>query len=233
MNNAAFPATSDHHPLQRSRQCLIVTTDSWNATRGKMAIFERDGPAKWKSRGPVMPVVLGKSGLAWGRGLLNPSLPGPVKVERDNKAPAGVFRLNGVFGYSPRSPGTKMSYLALSKNIVAVDDPKSRSYNRLIDRTKIKMPDWQSAENMILADDRYKWGVIVAHNVPPKPGAGSCIFLHVWKSPTTTTTGCTAMAERDLIAIIRWLDPAKHPLLIQMPAHIYSEVRAKWRLPAL
>lgn len=182
----------------------------------------------------MMPVVLGKSGLAWGRGLLDSKpLPGPGKVEGDNRVPAGIFGLRGVFGYSPQNPGTKMSYLALSKNILAVDDPKSRYYNRLIDRTKIKTPDWQSAENMVLADDRYKWGVIVAHNVPPKPGAGSCIFLHVWKSPTTTTTGCTAMAESDLLAIIRWLDPAKHPLLIQMPAHIYSEVRAKWRLPAL
>jgi zinc D-Ala-D-Ala dipeptidase len=181
-----------------------------------------------------MPVVLGKAGLAWGRGLLNPeSLSGPVKGEGDNKAPAGVFKLRGVFGYPPRSPGTKMSYLPLSKNIVAVDDPKSRYYNQVIDKRKIKTPDWQSAENMILADDRYKWGVMVEHNVPPKAGAGSCIFLHVWKTPATLTTGCTAMAETDLVGIIRWLDPAKHPVLVQMPAYIYNEVRAKWGLPNL
>jgi hypothetical protein len=77
---------------------------------------------------------------------------------------------------------------------------------------------------MRLPDDRYKWGIVVAHNLPPLPGAGSCIFLHVWKNSATTTVGCTAMPEKALVTLLRWLDPAKDPLLIQMPLPVYREI---------
>lgn len=217
-----------------SRQCLVVISDSWSATGGQMAAFERAKGSGWQPHGAAVPVVLGKTGLGWGRGPFDRgSLPGPAKKEGDNRAPAGVFPLRSAFGYARENPGTRMPYLALNSNIVAVDDQRSRYYNELVDKSKIVHPDWHSAENMILRDDRYKWGVVVAHNQPPKPGAGSCIFLHVWKSPITLTTGCTATAETHLLSIIRWLDPAKRPVLVQIPAHIYSEVRETWGLPKL
>jgi L,D-peptidoglycan transpeptidase YkuD (ErfK/YbiS/YcfS/YnhG family) len=31
--------------------------------------------------------------------------------------------------------------------------------------------------------ERYRWGVVVAHNWDQIPGRGSCIFLHVWQAP--------------------------------------------------
>jgi L,D-peptidoglycan transpeptidase YkuD (ErfK/YbiS/YcfS/YnhG family) len=182
----------------------------------------------------VVPVRVGKTGLAWGRGLLGTTfLTGPIKVEGDEKAPAGVFKLSRVFGYARQAPPTRMPYLPLSENIVAVDDPRSRYYNQLLDQTKISHPDWRSAEKMILADDRYKWGVVVDHNQPPKPGAGSSIFVHVWKNPETATTGCTALAEGKLVEIIRWLDPSEHPLLIQLPVAEYKKLQTQWNLPNL
>jgi len=126
-----------------------------------------------------------------------------------------------------------LPYLALSYNIVAVDDPHSRFYNRLVNITQINHPDWKSAEKMILSDQRYKWGIVVLHNEPPKSGAGSCIFLHVWLNSSTPTSGCTAMPEEDLRRLIGWLDPAKAPLLVQLPRSIYSEQRGQWGLPKL
>jgi len=218
--------------LQRSRQCIVVITDSWISNHGLLAWFERDDHFEWHQRGGPIPTVVGRAGLAWGRRELNvTNLPGPVKREGDDKAPAGIFRLGTAFGYSAKPIPTRMPYLALSKQIVAVDDPGSRYYNRLVDITKIKHPDWKSAENMILADQRYKWGVVVRHNEPPKPGAGSCIFLHVWLRGDTSTSGCTAMAEQYLRRLIGWLDPAKAPLLVQLPRPIYNEVRLSWGLP--
>src|SRR5205823_2913233 len=105
--------------------------------------------------------------------------------EGDDKAPAGIFPLGTTFGYAAKPVPTRMSYLALSKNIVAVDDPRSHYYNRLVDVTRIDHSDWRSAEKMILPDQRYKWGIVVLHNQPPKADAGSCIFLHIWLSPST------------------------------------------------
>ena len=214
------------------RQCLVVTTDSWSSTHGALVAFARvkDGP--WQQRGSRVPVLIGENGLAWGRGLLpGPALPGPLKVEGDHKAPAGVFTLGSAFGYAAKAPLTRMTYLALSPQIVAVDDPRSRFYNQLVDTQKVRQPDWGTAERMILGDDRYKWGIVVHHNFPPQAGAGSCIFLHVWKDPQKLTVGCTAMPERAMLDLIQWLDPTCHPLLIQLPASLYNELRSKWRLP--
>jgi D-alanyl-D-alanine dipeptidase len=232
----ALSASSQAAPFSalpaNCRQCLVVTTDSWSASRGRLAAFERSTKSAWLRHGSPVPVQIGDAGMAWGRGILGePSLPGPQKKEGDHRAPAGLFPLGSAFGYAPNAPPTRLHYLPLSENIVAVDDSRSRYYNQLIDQSKIRQPDWHSAEKMILPDDRYKWGIVVRHNFPPIPDAGSCIFLHVWKSPATTTVGCTAMPEAALLDLMRWLDPARHPILIQLPWPIYLDLRVRWHLP--
>lgn len=222
------------------RQCILVVTDSWSASRGTLRAFEREEKSAWREysatparSGLVAPVLIGKTGLAWGRGVIDTAgVAGPTKIEGDNKAPAGVFRLGLVFGRARLPRLTRMPYLPLSANIVAVDDPRSRYYNQLVDVTQVHDRDWRTAEKMILNDQRYNWGVFVKHNVPPRSGAGSCIFLHVWKNSSTLTTGCTAMPEAKLLELIRWLDPSRDPLFVQLPRSIYNELRAKWDLPA-
>jgi D-alanyl-D-alanine dipeptidase len=225
------------NPLRHSQQCLVVVAPNWNSVTGVLRAFERaNGQAPWKARGPSIPVVLGKKGLAWGRGLVQaPAGSSPVKVEGDNKAPAGIFKLGQAFGYAPKASASwvKLPYLPLTKQIEGVDDPRSRSYNRLVDRSKVARVDWHSSEQMRRDDVRYKWGVMVEHNTPPQPGAGSCIFLHVWKDPSTATVGCTAMPERDLVRLLRWLDPAAHPVLIQLPTPNYEQLRTGLKLPDL
>ena len=230
----AGTAVAGPNPIEDSRQILVVTTGSWSATSGSATFFERNQEL-WQPKETGIPVVLGKAGLAWGRGCGFCDLKtvaGPVKREGDNKSPAGVFRLRLVFGRASKNPGTRMPYLPLTKNIVAVDDPRSRHYNTLVDESKVETRDWHSAEQMILSDHRYDWGITVEHNVPPVPGAGSCIFLHVWKN-RLPTAGCTAMAESNLLDIIRRLDPDRVPLLVQMPRPVYGRLRQNCNLPAL
>jgi D-alanyl-D-alanine dipeptidase len=80
----------------------------------------------------------------------------------------------------------------------------------------------------------YRWGLVVRHNAaPPVAGRGSCIFLHVWAGPGRGTAGCTAMGEESLTEILRWLDPKKGPLLVQLTEVEYARLRGAWRLPAL
>jgi D-alanyl-D-alanine dipeptidase len=94
--------------------------------------------------------------------------------------------------------------------------------------------DWKSSEKMLAVGDQYDLGVFVAYNTyPVVRGNGSCIFLHVWKDAATGTSGCTAMAHRDLERIVGWLEPAKNPYLVQMPEEIYSENQKKWNLPKI
>jgi D-alanyl-D-alanine dipeptidase len=219
--------------LQRSRQCIVVVAPNWNAKTGVLRAFERKSSrSAWQLHGPAISVVLGKKGMAWGRGVAEFGGTGG-KVEGDNKAPAGIFRLGPAFGYAPKSAARwiKLSYVPLTKQTEGIDDPRSRYYNRLVDRSRVAKVDWQSSEQMLRADNLYKWGVVVAHNSPARPGAGSCIFLHIWKDSRSATAGCTAMPEQDLVNLLRWLDPTARPVLVQMPRPEYEAARAKFRLP--
>lgn len=221
--------------LDRSRQCVVVLTENWASTTGVLHAFERDeSAAGWKEQGAGIAVVVGKNGLGQGRGLVRLDFAGaPAKKEGDDRAPAGIFRLSSAFGYAPASSAAwvKLPYLALSKQIEGIDDPSSRFYNKLVDRSKVAKVDWRSSEQMRRDDVRYKWGVVVDHNPTAIPGAGSCIFLHIWKSSATLTSGCTAMPENDLARLLRWLDPARRPILVQVPKAAYRSVQAKYGLP--
>ena len=229
-------ATQD--PVPSSSQLLVVTTADWNAVDGGLYRFERSSSGKWQPVGDAVPVVVGKNGLAWGAGLipaddLNFSgVTDPIKKEGDGKAPAGVFRLSSTFGYADeKTPGWRMPYINLSQTVECVDDPQSKFYNRIVDKSQVSQ-DWNSSEHMRRDDELYRWGIVVDHNANPvKPGSGSCIFLHMWRGPGQGTVGCTAMARENLESILAWLDPAKKPVLVQLPEAEYSRLRSKLNLP--
>ena len=41
----------------------------------------------------------------------------------------------------------------------------------------------------------YRRGLLVDYPTDAKARAGSCIFIHVWHSPTTGTAGCVSLPE--------------------------------------
>jgi L,D-peptidoglycan transpeptidase YkuD (ErfK/YbiS/YcfS/YnhG family) len=81
-------------------------------------------------------------------------------------------------------------------------------------------------------DQRYRLGLVIEHNAQAVPGAGSCIFAHLWKSPSDPTAGCTAMAEPAMQALLGWLDPARNPVFVLLPRTELERLHAAWQLPA-
>ncbi len=231
---AAQPRTkAATSPLRNSRQVLVVVTDSWQSFQGTLRRYERTGlNSRWRPVGPGFPVVVGKQGLAWASGLRGGTSGDPVKHEGDQKAPAGAFRLGTAFGRPATSmPGLRMPYLSLGSNVECVDDAASSYYNQLISRDQVSRPDWTSSEKM-WTEPLYKYGVVVHYNTSnATPGAGSCIFLHIWNGPQSGTAGCTAMDESNLTGTMRWLDPKKNPVLVQLPQSEYERLKSHWRLP--
>ncbi|MGA2834211.1 MAG: hypothetical protein ABSE55_14170 [Terracidiphilus sp.] len=227
--------------LHSSIQILVVTTQDWNAVDGVLQAYERPrAHKKWKAVGGPIAVVVGKNGLGWGVGLASISdeksrtANDPVKHEGDGKSPAGVFRLSTSFGYAAeKQAGWKMPFVSLTPSVECVDDASSKFYNRVLDRATVE-PDWNSSEHMLRPDELYRWGLVVDHNTDPTtPGTGSCIFLHIWTGPGQGTTGCTAMTQEHLEGALAWLDPAKSPLLVQLPRAEYKKLRRQWKLPEL
>lgn len=216
-----------------TRQLVLSVAAGWSATQGESRRYERAAPrAPWRAVGPAFPVSLGRSGLAWGRGLHPAGLDGPVKKEGDGRAPAGVFDLRLVTGYAPSAPpGARMPYRQASESLECVDDPASTFYNQLADGAHV-VKDWSSAEDMRRDDDLYRLVVWVGHNdAPVAPGAGSCIFLHLRRGPGSTTAGCTAFEPAPMEALLRWLDPAARPVLVQLPEAEYRSWATAWELP--
>jgi D-alanyl-D-alanine dipeptidase len=229
------------NPLAPSTQLIVVTTSDWNAVDGHLQRYARARVRDdWKAVGEPIPIVVGKTGLAWGMGVLPVdqvrSASDPVKKEGDGKAPAGVFALGTAFGFAPQPlPGSKMPYLSLTPSVECVDDAASKFYNRVADRSAVT-PDWKSSEHMRNVD-LYRWGIVVGHNggddsKPAVPGGGSCIFLHIWRGAGQGTVGCTAMPQTELESLLAWLDPARKPLLVQMPESVYERLAKEWKLPA-
>ena len=237
----AMPAMKDakENPLANSRQLLVVTTPDWNAINGTLQRYERKTlKSQWQPLGSAIPIVVGRTGLAWGRGLHGDTdalaqTDDPRKREGDGKAPAGVFRLSSAFGYGEFDRRIKLPYRQSRAATQCVDDAQSTLYNQLVERDRITKPDWQSYEDMRRQDDQYRWGVFIEHNTGAQrqPSGGSCIFLHIWAGATTGTSGCTAMEAALMEEVLYWLDSRYEPLLVQMPFKQLQENKNLYRLP--
>lgn len=229
-----MPAAS---PLAGARQVVVVTSADWNASAAQLRRFERDRDSAWREVGDPVPVMLGRSGTAWGRGLHAAQTSGPQKREGDGRAPAGVFAIGEAFGYAPTGLGA-LPYLPMQASHYCVDVAASPLYNRIVDAVEVGAQAVEGAtETMRLdlhndGDIRYKRGFVIAHNADGLPGVGSCIFAHLLRRPDETTAGCTAMDEAALEDMLRWLDPARTPRFVLLPDSEYARLAEAWQLPA-
>jgi D-alanyl-D-alanine dipeptidase len=210
-----------HEFLTGSLQYIRVTAPDWDSVSGTLTLLERDDlKSEWK-KVSSFEIVLGKNGLAWGKGLHKvPADEKLIKKEGDLRAPAGVFTLGFGFGYAAKRD-FMWHYLPLNKNMKGIDDPSSRYYGCIVDESVLQDRDWKSAEIMYREDGLYKWGMTIDHNMYPAiPGLGSCIFMHIWRGAGIGTEGCTAMPEDKMKMILDWLNPYATPLLVQLPESI-------------
>ncbi len=236
-SSLCFSQTLIESPISvNTHQMILVLSDSVKSTSGNLYRFERsNSKGKWLQVGETIPIVLGRNGMAWGRGL-NPidTSKLAVKTEGDGKSPAGVFKLSSAFGYA--SPDEmqrlKLPYIHITELSECIDDINSAHYNKIVLRNEIENVDWQSSEKMFYADIYYEQGVIVDQNINPViGGSGSCIFLHNWSIPDETSSGCTEMEPINMKEIIYWLDTSASPVLVQLTQQLYSDYQRRWELP--
>ncbi|MBW2189297.1 MAG: hypothetical protein JRG93_06865 [Deltaproteobacteria bacterium] len=215
-------------------QLVTVVTDDWNGFRAELRRYERSPGEAWTAVGPAIDVVIGREGYGWGRGLHGSGAPtgrpGPIKREGDGRSPAGVFEIGTAYGYDAGRERVALPYMQATPELRCVDDPKSHHYNRIVS-TANTVVDWRSAEYMRRQDELYAIAIVVEHNTRRiERGAGSCIFLHVWRGPDSGMTGCTAMPLDSLETIADWLEP-NVSALVALPRSEYGALRHSWGLP--
>ncbi len=227
----AGTARADGVPKDCS-QLIVAVAPDWNSMRGKMQLFERNA-GSWSANAQPVPVLFGKNGLAWGSGLSGQDEPGLHKKERDGRAPAGVFAIGKVFGYDAKlPPGGDYPYHQVTEGDIWSDDPRSPNYNRHIVIDPKNPPDNYTHEKMRSGDFAYHWLVEIRHNSdPPVPGDGSAIFFHIRRGVNRATTGCTTMAEPELVKMISWFRSSRHPCYVLLPAEEYGKKYRAWDLP--
>ena len=144
--------------------------------------------------------MIGRNGLA----------PAGEKKEGDGRTPSGTYPLGPAFGYAS-SINTGLFYRQATDIDFWVDDIHSMQYNLWVRGT----PAANSFERMKRHDDLYQYGVVIGYNMHPVvPGAGSAIFMHVWRRYNSPTSGCVALNQRYLRKILRWLDRQYQPVII-------------------
>ncbi|WP_265658148.1 L,D-transpeptidase family protein [Francisella philomiragia] len=216
--------------ISKAKQLIVVTTSNWQSVSGKLWFFEKDNQNNWLAKKLATTVVVGKNGIAWADSIYQSLADADLKKEGDSKSPAGIFDIGKTFGFANI---LAVEYVQLKTGIECVDDSNSKYYNQIVNSDLIDDKDWLSAENMSEIAI-YKYGVEILYNTNPAIAKkGSCIFMHIWKSPTTGTEGCTAMAEDDIRDIQSYLDMNKNPILVQLTQDIYKQVQDDWQLPIL
>jgi L,D-peptidoglycan transpeptidase YkuD (ErfK/YbiS/YcfS/YnhG family) len=133
------------------------------------------------------------------------------KREGDGRTPTGSYAVPFMFGVGP-DPGVRFSYHRASKTSWWDDDPSSPAYNEWVDSGSGN--PGRSPESMHQVPS-YRYGAVIGYNTARRPGRGSAIFLHV--SHVGATSGCVSIPERELLAVLRWLDPAAHPRVVMGP----------------
>ena len=181
-----------------AQQLMVVISPSKSATTATLQRYEGN-LTKYHKVGEAFEVNLGRSGMR------------VDKVEGDGASPEGIFTLAKVFAYKKMQ--TKMPFIKASYDLICVDDTSSKEYNKLLYISESE--GVKSFEFMHRKDNLYKYGVIINHNPNNKVPQGSCVFLHIEKAKNSPTSGCTSMAENDMIRLINWLDKTQNPLIIQ------------------
>ncbi|MFK7910305.1 MAG: L,D-transpeptidase [Akkermansiaceae bacterium] len=219
-------------------QVVVGVASGWNSSHVTLSIYQKSGRS-WKRVGESWKARLGRNGLAWGYGL-HPRInsKAPIKREGDGRAPAGIFKLGGAYGYAAairRHP--KLPYRKITPKDLWIEDRTSPYYNRHLILDHTPKTTWEKKGQMRQNDHAHSLKLYIGHNDSilggkPVSGRGSAIFFHIWRGGgSKATAGCTTMHETKLKQLIFTIDPTKNPVYVLLPHAEYNQLRNSWRLP--
>jgi len=180
----------------------IVVIQAHQGISAKIALWEKMNGEWVLVHGP-WPAVIGKNGM----------IPREQKKEGDGKTPVGLYPISLVFGNAGQFE-TGLPYRAITEQDIWIDDPQSSLYNQWS-----QLPTTaHSFERMKRKDILYKLGLVVDYNQRPVvAGAGSAIFIHIWRSENKGTAGCAALDESNLVKLVQSLKRELNPSALFLP----------------
>lgn len=195
--------------LGDAQQVVIVTSRSWTSTQAQLEAYQQ-GRNGWTCTIGPLSARVGRTGM----------VAGYRRMQDTGTTPAGTFTLSMAFGLAP-DPGCHLPYQHVtSDDEWWVADPLSPHYNSLRrgDQGGFALSETgrRASERIAAHPAEYEHVLVVDFNRPhPARSRGSGIFVRV---STGVPTGGSVAIDRDaLVALLCWLQPGEHPVIVIGP----------------
>ncbi|MEV0717182.1 L,D-transpeptidase family protein [Asanoa sp. NPDC050611] len=183
-------------------QVIVVQANGFGTSVGTLQAFEKSG-GRWTPAFDRMPARLGSRGFT------------DTMAEGTPATPTGVYSIGATMYGIAANPGVRYSYHRLVENDWWNENAETAGYNTFVHGADPGGP----SEALWETDPQYRYFAVINYNIPVReasPPRGSGIFLHVM-IPGRPTAGCVAIAESDLVKVLRWLNPAAKPRIVLAP----------------
>ena len=188
-----------------AQQVLIVDAPSAASTTATLTAYANDGGGWYQVFG-AMPAVDGANG--W--------LPGQSRTEGDDTTPEGMYAIGSTMYGTDADPGTQFPYHQLVCGDWWDEDSSSPTYNTFQHVACGTTPPFAAASEALWTEgNAYPSMAVINFNTPPTGPLGSGIFLHA--DTGSPTAGCVSLPLNDLDAVLDWLNPALHPVVVMGP----------------
>lgn len=208
---AAIPKSTD--------QVITVEAADYSTTWARLTTWERVN-GQWR-RLLTTPARVGYAGLS-NRGV-------GKRTQGDYSTPTGLYAVGQGFGVGP-NPGTRMPWFTAGPNDFWAIDPKDPSTYNIVQHARPVSALWRmtEAEHLIRFGPTYEVAFEIGFNrprgvreapdgqrvatVPANTTRGGAIFLHV-NDGSKSTAGCVSVSRTAMLAIARWLNPSRAPMI--------------------
>src|SRR6516225_7728016 len=183
-------------PSGATTQLVTVGAASYGTSWATLNTFAWAG-GRWVHRQGPWAARVGQRGMA----------PPGRKIEGDLRTPQGSYGFGFMFGVLA-NPGVLFAWRHAYRYDYWDDDPASPLYNEWVD-TRRQNPGVRPEP--MHQPPVYDYAAVIVYNTARTPGAGSAIFVHVGDG--SATAGCVSLPVARLLVVLRWLNPARHPVI--------------------
>lgn len=190
-----------------AEQVIIVDAPSSSSTVATLTTWQNDGSG-WQQALPPMPAVNGESGWEYG----------PDRREGDGSTPIGIYTIGATMYGNDPNPGVAFPYHQLICGDWWDEDGygDSPTYNTFEHVPCGTTPPYAAASEALWTEtNAYPYFAVINFNTPPLGPLGAGIFLHA--NIGSPTAGCISLPLADLVAVLQWLQPAMHPVIVMGP----------------
>ena len=186
-----------------ARQVITAVAPSTSSTEGSLRAW-RKVAGGWRTVGPSVHAWFGSDGLT-----RRPS-------ESLSATPIGSFTLTRAFGRLA-DPGTALPYTRTTPADWWISQPGPLYNTRQRCAAQCPFTRGDPNEHLYYSTPYYRYAVVIDYNTANSPtgvvqGAGSAFFLHV--TVGAPTQGCISIAQPQLVRLLRWLSPTRHPRIL-------------------